>query len=434
MKNKWQDKLRNSLEAYEGPVPEGLWEGINAGMAGKFKANLRRKALVWTLLSMASAAALVLYVLPREVHEIKRVEQGDIVTGVVSHDKHPSIEDVPDLLASVQIAPEEESFQSKNVSLSQKQADRTYESLIKKDEGSSIVDDTGGQEKEENDKNILTEKEALPKENVNKENIDNQGLSSSEHPIAEISEKDFLEIEEPKRRNAAKRLSFGVSSTNVAGADRNKEGYDGFYGSETSLLAREIVSDVRSEKFSEVLIDNIGGNVNTKVKHRQPVRIGLSLNYSLNKTFSIETGLNYSLLVSDLKSGTDKSHYNTKQTLHYIGIPLNLNADIFRFGRGRVYVSAGGMVEKCVYGSSRTEYIFTDGHQKGDVQNLTIKPLQWSVNAAAGLSYGITDLLGIYIEPGVSYYFNNKNYIETVYNERPLNFSFKVGLRFYLGD
>ena len=432
MKNKWQDKLRTSLESYEGSVPEGLWEGIDAGMAGKFKESLRRKALVWSLVSMASAAALVLSVLPRDAHEIKRVDEGPVVAGDINQDKLPSDAEVPDLLASAQITANVESVSKKEVALSQRRASGTYKAYIKKDEGSPIVEDAGIQDKAESetDKNIQTENEAKLKNKVEEENKEDL---LSETPIEKISERNFLEIEEPKRKNTAKRLYLGFSSTNIAGANRNKEGYDGLYGSETSLLAQKAISDVRSEKLSEVLIDNIGGKVNTNVKHRQPVRIGLSLNYDLNKTFGIETGLNYSLLVSDLKSGTDKSHYDTKQTLHYIGVPLNLNANIFRFGKGRFYVSGGGMVEKCVSATSRTEYVFTEGHQKGEVQKLSVKPLQWSVNAAAGLSYSFTDLLGIYVEPGASYYFDNKNYIETVYSEKPLNFSFKVGLRFHLG-
>ena len=47
-------------------------------------------------------------------------------------------------------------------------------------------------------------------------------------------------------------------------------------------------------------------------------------------------------------------------------------------------------------------------------------------------SYRFNDLVGIYLEPGVSYYFDNGSFVETVYRERPLNFSLGIGLRFNL--
>ena len=59
-------------------------------------------------------------------------------------------------------------------------------------------------------------------------------------------------------------------------------------------------------------------------------------------------------------------------------------------------------------------------------------PLQWSVGASLGIGYRFNGLVGIYLEPGVSYYFDNGSFVETVYRERPLNFSLGIGLRFNL--
>ena len=44
----------------------------------------------------------------------------------------------------------------------------------------------------------------------------------------------------------------------------------------------------------------------------------------------------------------------------------------------------------------------------------------------------LSELLGIYAEPGFSYYFDNGSFVETVYRERPFNFSLSLGLRFNL--
>ena len=55
-----------------------------------------------------------------------------------------------------------------------------------------------------------------------------------------------------------------------------------------------------------------------------------------------------------------------------------------------------------------------------------------SVGASLGFGYSFNELLGIYAEPGFSYYFDNGSFVETVYRERPFNFSLSLGLRFNL--
>ena len=54
MDNEWKNSLRERFSDYASPEPEGLWEGIEQGMAGK----PRRKMLpVWIVSGLAAAAA-----------------------------------------------------------------------------------------------------------------------------------------------------------------------------------------------------------------------------------------------------------------------------------------------------------------------------------------------------------------------------------------
>ena len=39
--------------------------------------------------------------------------------------------------------------------------------------------------------------------------------------------------------------------------------------------------------------------------------------------------------------------------------------------------------------------------------NVKIDQLQWSANASVGAQYNFSDRVGLYFEPGVSYYFEN---------------------------
>ena len=163
-----------------------------------------------------------------------------------------------------------------------------------------------------------------------------------------------------------------------------------------------------------------------RVSHRQPIRFGLTLCYRLNDQWSIESGLVYTRLSSDytyLLAGTP--YAQGEQQLSYIGIPLKVNYQLWNSRHVGLYVTAGGMMEKMVKGSLQmTE---NGKEQKTDV---SIKALQFSVNGAVGMEYRLTNLMSIYAEPGVDYYFNNHSNVPTYYQEKPFSFNLNVGLRF----
>ena len=163
-----------------------------------------------------------------------------------------------------------------------------------------------------------------------------------------------------------------------------------------------------------------------RVSHRQPIRFGLTLCYRLNDQWSIESGLVYTRLSSDytyLLAGTPNAQ--GEQQLSYIGIPLKVNYQLWNSRHVGLYVTAGGMMEKMVKGSLQmTE---NGKEQKTDV---SIKALQFSVNGAVGMEYRLTNLMSIYAEPGVDYYFNNHSNVPTYYQEKPFSFNLNVGLRF----
>lgn len=97
-----------------------------------------------------------------------------------------------------------------------------------------------------------------------------------------------------------------------------------------------------------------------------------------------------------------------------------------------VYAVAGGAVEKCVSGSLETLYVTGNSDRKKEHTSLDVKNLQWSVNAAVGGQFNMTRQLGLYVEPGISYYFDDGTGIETIRKEHPCNFNLQLGLRFTL--
>ena len=146
------------------------------------------------------------------------------------------------------------------------------------------------------------------------------------------------------------------------------------------------------------------------VHHRQPVRFGLSLRYRLNDRWSLESGLSYTCLSSDITITIDDKTTVTEQRLNYIGLPLNINYDLWKSRRFGLYISAGGMIEK----------------------SLDTSPWQFSLNGAAGAEYKLTDFFSLYAEPGLGYYFKDGSTTPTIYQDHPLNFNLSFGLRFNL--
>lgn len=160
-------------------------------------------------------------------------------------------------------------------------------------------------------------------------------------------------------------------------------------------------------------------------RHHQPVRFGFSLRYRLNDRWSIESGLTYTRLSADFTKTVDDKSVTTEQRLNYIGIPVTASYLLWGSRYVNIYLSAGAMVEKMISGSRTTT---------GVTNSVSIHPLQFSVNGAAGAEFRFTPQFSLYAEPGLGYWFDNGSDIPTYYQEKPLSFSLSLGLRLSLWD
>lgn len=143
---------------------------------------------------------------------------------------------------------------------------------------------------------------------------------------------------------------------------------------------------------------------------------GISVGKQLNKYLSLESGLVYTYLSSDV---TMKLSGRQHQQLHYLGIPLKLSASIAEGERWRFYADMGTMLEHSLYGKRGTK-------------NLHLNDWQWSLGGGLGLQYKLTDHMGLYLEPGVNYYFSNGSEVPSLRTESPFTFNLQIGVRFGL--
>ena len=161
-----------------------------------------------------------------------------------------------------------------------------------------------------------------------------------------------------------------------------------------------------------------------ETKHHQPISVGMQVGFHLLPKLKLSTGLVYTKVSSDFISGVSDTRTVSTQDLHYIGLPLNLSYSVWEYKGLHTYVTAGG--EGAVNIKNHTE---TDGEVKESKRD----KMQWSTNASVGIQYDFIPQLGVYVEPGMKYYFDNGSQIENIFKDKKLNFNIQFGLRFNVG-
>lgn len=162
------------------------------------------------------------------------------------------------------------------------------------------------------------------------------------------------------------------------------------------------------------------GRSGGRTHHKLPVKGGLSLRYSLDDRWSVQTGVNYSYHSSEIEMGGE----DIDQQLHFIGVPVAVGYNVWSNRHVNVYLTAGGEVEKLVKGRRTVSYT---GQQRNE--DVKMSRPQLSVQLSAGAEYRATRAVSLYIEPGVSYHFDNGSGVSTIYSDKPFEFGLSMGVR-----
>lgn len=421
--DKWMKNFRERMKDYSEPLPDDLWQEIQQDL----QAEEVKVIPFWKRWQMAAAVALVLvvsslsvwfwtsspvsgtreYVVETEqalepyqeeeiVHPVEEIvkKQEPVVTEIIIKRK-----------ANEVVAPKEVIEDASEENLSE---------TIEKEDSKTIVKDSAQDSKEE-------VKGTKVKETPARQNYPakpSQGLMAKKG----------------KKRDAS--WSVGLSAGNLMASAKGGESDrmlmgDALPGRPNYYLEfmAPIADEYASNSDEEVLPARSGELFRTKTadyKHRAPVALGLSVRWSMNDDWALESGLTYTRLVSDVNVGYSKG----EQKLHYVGVPLKVNRRLWSNRWLEVYGSAGGMLEKCISGSQKLTQKLSKDISKEEEADLKVHELQASLNAALGVQLKLNGRVGIYAEPSVVYYFEDGSEVETIRKEHPLNLNFQVGLRF----
>ena len=423
----WTNKLKNKMEGYTEQPSDSVWAGISA--AAGLTGNKRRAVPLWLLASSAIAAAglfgaMLIFNAKEDVpatmtaEAVNAGQESAVSTQVVQDNDITSIPEVSQVRRFVETEVRDFRGAAVSVVFSGEPSDDFSGEVTGKEVGVTAATS----EKDEIEGNIDPDME----EDIEPDDDGGRFADAWKWVLAEP------ELQRTKRGGKlAAGLSVNGSGSASSLSSRPTAAALGANPLDCGVSSADWV-DRRVESAAGVIVYN-QPEVTTEYSHKMPVKIGASIRYDFNKFLGIESGLTYSFLSSDLKTGKEGAVSGWSkgvQSMHYLGIPLNLSFNIFSSRYFNAYVTAGGLMEKCVRGSLKTDE-YLDGKYHGSSSTaLKQKGLQWSVNGAAGIQVNILPQLGLYMEPGVSHHFSNNSKVRTIYSDKPTDFSLSFGLRY----
>ena len=426
MDNEWKKSLRERFSDYASPEPEGLWEGIEQGMAGK----PRRKMLpVWIVSGLAAAAAVALAVFLHPENTLETPDLQKQATLAESVQAKPVVVDTaatssPAATGDLQAAPASKSDPFAVVSRQTLLAEaEPVESVPVSEE--TVPDAV-------NDRHSRLDKQRhsqLDRESaVEQEIFVTEKKEVSEMPDQVGHDDTILPVSKRKR------FSIGAYGNGGQASSEQMQGY-GMNRTGEYLGTRASGSNVKNDVngLMRTLASNRASNF--EAHHAAPLRVGVTAAWELAPHLNLVSGLNWTYLNSEFEETASPIRTVVGQDLGYLGVPLRLEAGFHVWKGLWLSAGAGGMVEKGLLSSSWTN-TWVDGQMAETIKNP--KPdtggLLWSVGATAGAEYRFSPSLGLYFTPGIEYHFDNGAEVRSAYTEKPLHWNVNLGVRFHFGN
>lgn len=414
----WIDRLRQSAQDFQEPAPDGLWDSIDKEITPMLSRKKPKIMPLWIRRGgIAAAVALLcglgsIILLHRDDPQPIILATSEMPANSVKDEKTERESNSPKLKVGNVLA-QNKTYPIKPHSIPiVSGVSETVPEIVNDSCGNNTFHDNDSISTPDTDKNV----DSNVAENRKAENH-NTYIASSD-----------LDIILPKNTKSVTLTAYAGNL--MMNGNTTQSGYspvaDGFIPNDGDLTDIPVGSD----PAADIVLGNQGEDVETKTSHRLPIRFGVNVSIPVYDKLSVETGITYSILSSTTKSGTKYDLFDTEQTLHYIGIPVSATYDIWNGRNFGVYATGGGMVEKCVYGRSVTDFVIGNEVASSERKKISERQFQFSVMAGIGVKWNITKTVNLFAEPGVSYYINNHSDIINSYKDKPFNFDLKIGLRF----
>ena len=448
MSNDWTNKLRDRLTDYQEPVTDDLWAAIQQSLAqqksdivsigksvdspdGHFNHQSNAKEVVFRRFSIAAALAALavggtyIYLNPTKSNEPlaqATVLQEDSSTSKGALHENQSSE-------HNQVSQEYSSDNTDTDSPSRLGDDTftKYSQRVKKQLGiqTSLLDGEGSKLVTQN---LDNDKQNDNRKDQNRDKVQSRSKKSLEgnpEMLAMAASPSSYAIQESNvRRHQSSSWSVQLYGENGVVGSKNSNRFDAAFVPSNDASGPVSPGNFTDAFYNVMAIRALSGTPSAdyyeKVKHHFPISVGVQVGWGVTECLRINTGVVYTNVSSDFINSSYNTTQVTTQTLHYVGVPLNISYDFWQTKRFKTYVTAGGEADFNV--KNHTE---SDGEVMASKHDRT----QWSANASLGAQFDIIPQLGIYVEPGAKYYFDNGSQIENTFKDKKLNFNLQFGLR-----
>jgi len=417
--DKWKKAFKCKFEDYKYPARDGMWEDIVNSLPQSKKAS-KRPSAIWIGTAAAIFTAIIVLAGPHIIDYITSIKIFKTETENIDYNKQKgkqqnsgdlNIQDINFDEGDEKLVDTTDNHNAKNATIDTDEKKAPIGKLIREEHIQTKNQDkhrkTHGTDTSMYVGNIIAKDEVLQSAfNLNADSLKELSTpsESSIKPVDtlnvlqhENSDEMIKEVEDDVKQVKPKKdyssWSFAISSKNIV--------YNGYH-----------------KQWGEMKAPTPPANtdyvVGWKKQFSHPLNINLTVRKQLNSRWAIEGGLSYTYLwsketiINSLSPATD-----THIKIHNIGIPIGAEYMFYNSRKINIYSKYGIMIEKTKESNNR------------------IKDWQVSTWLSGGLSYRLGKKTGIFLDPGLTYYFNNNTAVPTLRNEVSLNFDITIGLRFY---
>ena len=409
----WTSKLQEQLAGYQEPVSHDLWAGIEQSLAHS-ETGKKARIVYFKRWSAAAAAVALLGIGGSYVYlHQEDVEKGNLQLAVSqpapSHAVSADLQSAASQSApSHVVSADLQSAASQPVPSSVVSAD--LQSAASQKKASDVL-----KKESENEISLLAEKS------------DHKALTRSTDHHAEAYASQSYHFEKNEEVSGWSMQLYAENLTpSLGGVNSDASGgYNDFsYGTMAEPMPGVIpdptAGGIYGEEYLLASYKAIQRSQQGNAKHHAPVSVGLQVAFGIAPRLSLSTGLVYTRTSSDFYPYAPSSSYN----VHQVGIPVGLNYEFWQSGGFHAYVMAGAEADYNVKNDTEEEGVKKENAKRDRVQ--------FSGKASLGAQYDITPKVGLYIEPGAKYYFDNGSHVENTFKDKKLNFNLQFGLRFNL--
>lgn len=394
MKEKWTQDLQKKMSNYEVPtIPEGLWEDIDSAI-GEIPSKTAKKAALFPNWKKACAAILLLLLIPTTLLFLNNKENEALVEdGSVGYIPQPTAPISPITPTSSPIAPVNHITNP----LAQKAPNTPKTSLVLAQEPTTQEGETPT--------HPLEEKQA-EKEQTTSTSASQAPQSKERATAPKVPQSEDAPIFKQEKQDGIY-LAMNASGVNLSSEDWTSSRGNIFpndkntYSDSGSGLSNSWTSSQYHEE-----------------KHDRPITIGLQVGIPVADRWSVATGLAYTYLHSEIEDGMALSCIHTDQKLHFIGVPVQLNYQLYNNRYCNIYFGTGGRIDFGVSGKTNHE------------DHLSHLPVNYSLKASTGVQVKLFKSLNIYAEPSVQYNIPGSTRYKTYYTQHKTMFDLQLGIRF----